>query len=178
MLSRGVVYPEYNISVPIDHFHNDSRYEPHTNDTFNLRYWFDASYYAPGGPVFVIQSGETSGLRRLGFLEKGIIHQLAKEFHGIGVVLEHRYYGSSMPTENLSTENLRFLSTDQALADEAYFAQSVVFEGLEDRDLTAPGTAYIGYGGSYAGGFNAFLRKLYPDVFFGMMIYPTWLVNR
>ncbi|KAH0148277.1 hypothetical protein KCU67_g11487, partial [Aureobasidium melanogenum] len=45
------LYPEYNISVPVDHFHNSSQYEPHSNATFDLRYWFDASHYQPGGPV-------------------------------------------------------------------------------------------------------------------------------
>jgi hypothetical protein len=176
------LYPAYNLSVPIDHFHNDTIYEPHSDEFFNLRYWFDASNYRPGGPVIVVQSGETSGVDRLPFLQKGILAQLAQATHGIGVVLEHRYYGTSFPTPDLSTENLRFLTTDQALADEAYFAQHVVFKGLEDRDLTAPNVAYIGYGGSYAGAFNAFLRKLYPDVFWGTIsssgvteaIYDYW----
>ncbi|KAL8865335.1 MAG: hypothetical protein Q9198_009371 [Flavoplaca austrocitrina] len=49
----------------------------------------------------------------------------------------------------------------------AYFAQHVVFEGLEEKNLTAPGTAYFGYGGSYAGAFVAFLRLVYPDVYYG-----------
>ena len=65
--------------------------------------------------------------------------------------MEHRYYGKSMPTKDLSTESLRFLTTEQALADSAYFAKNVQFEGL-DKDLTAPGTPWIAYGGSYAGG--------------------------
>lgn len=159
--------PAYNLSVPVDHFHNDSLYEPHTDEKFNLRYWFDATYYKPGGPVIVLQSGETDGTERLVYLQKGLLHELAVATHGIGVVLEHRYYGTSWPTANLSTESLRFLTTDQALADEAYFAKNVVFEGLEDYNLTAPNVAYLGYGGSYAGAFNAFLRKLYPDVFWG-----------
>ena len=137
---------------------------------FNLRYWFDATYYKSGGPVIVLQSGETDGTGRLPFLQKGVLHDLAVATNGIGVVLEHRYYGNSWPVPDLSTENLRFLTTDQALADEAYFARNVVFEGLEDMNLTAPNTAYIGYGGSYAGGFNAFLRKLYPDVFWGKVL--------
>ncbi|KAE8454192.1 hypothetical protein EG329_005117 [Mollisiaceae sp. DMI_Dod_QoI] len=163
----ALLYPEYNLSVPIDHFHNDSLYEPHSNGKFNLRYWFDATYYKPGGPVIVLQSGETSGTDRLVYLQKGLLHELAVATQGIGVVLEHRYYGTSFPTPDLSTENLRFLTTDQALADEAYFAKNVVFKGLEHKKLTAPHVAYIGYGGSYAGAFNAFLRKLYPDVFWG-----------
>jgi len=164
----SILYPAHYLSVPIDHFHNDSKYEPHTNGTFPLRYWFDASNYAPGGPVIVLQSGETSGTDRLPFLQKGLLAQLARATHGVAVVLEHRYYGTSFPVPDLSTESLRFLTTDQALADEAYFARNVVFPGLEDKNLTAPNVAYIGYGGSYAGAFNAFLRKLYPDVFWGV----------
>lgn len=78
---------------------------------------------------------------------------MAEATNGIGVVLEHRYYGKSFPTPDLSTENLRFLTTDQALADTAYFAEHVVFEGLEDYELTAPNVPYIAYGGSYAGAF-------------------------
>ena len=55
----------------MDYFHNESCYEPHSNDFFNLRYWFDASNYKPGGPVIVLQSGETSGVGRLPFPQKG-----------------------------------------------------------------------------------------------------------
>ncbi|CAL8577457.1 hypothetical protein XPA_003285 [Xanthoria parietina] len=161
------LYPEHNISVPIDYFHNDTSYEPHSNGTFDLRYWFDASYFKDGGPVIVLQSGETDGTGRLPFLQKGLLHQLAQATNGIGVVLEHRYYGTSFPTPDLSTANLRFLTTEQALADMAYFAQHVVFEGLEDKNLTAPETAYFGYGGSYAGAFVAFLRLVYPDIYYG-----------
>ncbi|KAF7889016.1 hypothetical protein EAF00_009316 [Botryotinia globosa] len=178
----SLLYPTYNLTVPIDYFHNESRYEPHSNGTFPLRYWFDATYYKPGGPVIVLQSGETDATDRLPFLRKGILHQLAVATHGIGVVLEHRYYGQSIPTPDFSTENLRFLTTEQALMDEVYFARNIVFPGLEDHDLTAPNVAYIGYGGSYAGAFNAFLRKLYPDTFWGTIsssgvveaIYDYW----
>ncbi|KAI4164235.1 MAG: hypothetical protein LQ342_002200 [Letrouitia transgressa] len=143
------------------------RYEPHSDEKFPLRYWFDATYYKDGGPVIVLQSGETDGTGRLPFLQKGIVYQLAKATNGIGVILEHRYYGTSFPTPDLSTENLRFLTTEQALADMAYFAQTVKFNGLEDKDLTAPKTPYIGYGGSYAGAFVAYLRVQYPDVYWG-----------
>ena len=66
------LYPAHNLSVPVDYFHNESCYEPHSNDFFNLRYWFDASNYKPGGPVIVLQSGETSGVGRLPFLQKGV----------------------------------------------------------------------------------------------------------
>ncbi|TQN69703.1 putative extracellular serine carboxypeptidase, partial [Colletotrichum shisoi] len=160
-------YPEYNISVPVDHFHNDSRYEPHSDEHFNLRYWFDAKHYRKGGPVIILAAGETDAKERLPFLDHGILSILAEATGGVGVVLEHRYYGKSFPVPDLSTENLRFLSTDQALADTAYFAKHISFPGHEDLNLTAPGTPYLAYGGSYAGAFAAFLRKLYPEVFWG-----------
>jgi hypothetical protein len=56
------LYPAHNLSVPVDY----------SDDSFNLRYWFDASNYKPGGPVIVLQSGETSGVGRLPFLQKGV----------------------------------------------------------------------------------------------------------
>ncbi|KAK7955184.1 hypothetical protein PG988_015878 [Apiospora saccharicola] len=160
-------YTAYNFSVPIDHFHNDTFYEPHSDGSYNMRYWFDAQYYKTGGPVIVLCAGETSGEDRLPFLEKGIVAQLAQATNGIGVILEHRYYGESWPVPDLRTPNMRFLTTDQAMADTAYFAQHVKFAGLENLDLTSATTAYIAYGGSYAGAFVAFLRKLYPEVFWG-----------
>lgn len=160
------LYPAYNMSVPIDHFHNDSSYEPHSDGLFNLRYWFDSSHYKPGGPVIVLQSGETSGEDRLPFLQKGILAQLSQATNGVGVVLEHRYYGTSFPVPDLSTENLRFLTTDQALGDMVFFARNAKFDGLE-RNMTSYENAYIAYGGSYAGALVAILRKQYPDTFWG-----------
>ncbi|KAB8346139.1 hypothetical protein FH972_023185 [Carpinus fangiana] len=178
----SLLYAEHNLPVPIDHFHNESIYEPHSNGKFNLRYWFDDTYYKPGGPVIVLSGGETDATERLTFLQKGIVYLLCKATGGLGVILEHRYYGTSMPTADLSTKNLRFLTTDQALADTAYFAQHVVFKGHEHQDLTSKGAPWIAYGGSYAGAFVAFLRKLYPQVFFGAIsssgvtkaIYDYW----
>ncbi|KAF2711862.1 peptidase S28 [Pleomassaria siparia CBS 279.74] len=177
----ALLYPAYNLSVPVDFFHNETRYEPHSNDTFNLRYWFDASNYKPGGPVFVLLGGETSGVDRLPFLQKGIVAQVAQATGGIGVILEHRYYGTSFPTIDISTENLRFLSTEQALAEIDFFARNVQFEGL-DQDLTAPNTPWIVYGGSYAGAQAAFTRVVYPETFWGAIsssgvtkaIYDYW----
>ena len=149
---------------------------------FQNRYWFDATHYTSGGPVIILAGGETDGEDRLPYLQKGILAQLAQATNGIGVVLEHRYYGNSFPTPDLSTKNLRFLTTEQALADTAYFAQNVVFPGLEDHDLTAGSTPYIVYGGSYAGAFVAFLRTLYPGLFWGAIsssgvteaVYDYW----
>ena len=33
----SLLYPERNFSTPIDHFHNQSQYEPHSNGSYNMR---------------------------------------------------------------------------------------------------------------------------------------------
>ncbi|KAL4903085.1 hypothetical protein BDW74DRAFT_157383 [Aspergillus multicolor] len=168
-LAAATTYEAHNFSAPVDHFHNETRYLPHSNSTFNLRYWFDSTFYEPGGPVFVIATGETNGEDRFEFLSQGIVTQLAETYNGLGVILEHRYYGESFPFpgDEISVDELRFLSTEQSLADYAYFAQHIIFPGLEEYDLTAPNTPWIAYGGSYAGAQVAFMRKLYPEIFHG-----------
>jgi hypothetical protein len=160
-------HPSYNLSIPVDHFHNESRYEPHSYQTFSNRYWINDEHYKPGGPVILYAAGEVSGDARIPTLEHGIVDILAKNLNGLGVVLEHRYYGFSYPVQNLTTENMRFLSTEQAMADMAYFAQNVVYPGYEDQNLTASDVPYILWGGSYAGAFVAIARKIYPDIFWG-----------
>jgi hypothetical protein len=75
---------------PLDHFGNS------TDATFPQRYWVNKRHYRPrpGAPVIVIDGGETSGEDRLPFLDTGIADILARATGGIGVVLEHRYYGA------------------------------------------------------------------------------------
>jgi hypothetical protein len=147
------LYVPFNISVPIDHFHNESKYAPHSLGTFPLRYWFDASHYKQGGPVLLLAAGETAGEDRLPILQKGIISILSRATNGLGVILEHRYYGKSFPVADLSVRNLRFLDTQQALADTAYFAQNVKFPGWQNSPLKPDQTPWFVYGGSYAGSF-------------------------
>lgn len=153
-----------------------SHFGPHTHDqrvshldagteTFKQRYWFDATFYKQGGPVYLLDGGETDGEDRIPFLETGILRILAEATGGLGLILEHRYYGESFPVANLSTDSLRFLTTEQSLYDSAHFAQTVVVPGLEKHNLSdAP---WIYYGGSYAGAKSAFARKLFPSVFWG-----------
>lgn len=51
--------------------------------------------------------------------------QYAKAVGGAGIVLEHRYWGNSTPVSNLTVDNLRFLTIDQAIQDMVYFANNV-----------------------------------------------------
>jgi hypothetical protein len=74
---------------PLDHFGNS------TDATFEQRFWVNKRHYLPrlGAPVIMIDAGETSGEGRLPFLDTGIADILARATGGVGVVLEHRYYG-------------------------------------------------------------------------------------
>lgn len=154
-------FPDQWFTQPIDHFSNSS-------DTFKQRYWINTRHYTPGsgGPVIVLDGGETSGEDRIPFLDTGIVEILAKATGGVGVVLEHRYYGKSIPVPDFSTDNLRWLNNDQAAADSARFMSNVTFPGIHE-DLTAPNTPWIYYGGSYAGARAAHMKILYPDLVYG-----------
>lgn len=55
-------FPQRNFTMPIDHFRNESKYAPHSNGTFTQFYWFDDTYYRPGGPVIVNTMGEDGSL--------------------------------------------------------------------------------------------------------------------
>ena len=77
--------------MPIDHFHNISRYEPHTNATFQQLYWVDTSNYVPGGPVIIHAMGEDSPDYDLQLLQKGILHDIANATGGAAILWGQRY---------------------------------------------------------------------------------------
>ena len=82
---------------------------------------------------------------RLPFLDTGIADILARATGGLGIVLEHRYYGRSLPVTNFSTDALRFLNNAQSAADSANFMANLKIDGI-DEDITAPGRPWIYYG--------------------------------
>lgn len=160
---------------PLDHFDGS------TNLTFQQRYWYSTKNYkgpheranGTSVPVIVLEGGETSGLDRLSYLDHGILDILTKKTGGIGVVLEHRYYGTSYPPRSAfgpgtswTVDELRWLDNRQSEADSAEFVKHMSFEDV-DEDLTAADTPVVTYGGSYAGARAAHLRVHYPDLFFG-----------
>ncbi|KAF2725215.1 extracelular serine carboxypeptidase [Polychaeton citri CBS 116435] len=179
-------YTPHFIDMPIDHFQDKVRYEPHSNATFRQRYFYDHRYYKPGGPVFLYIGGETSGESRFSNLETGIIQVLMAATNGLGIIIENRYYGDSYPFEESTTDNLRFLSTEQTIADNAYLAQHATFPGVNSsgHSLNAPDTPWIMYGGSLAGGQVAFTMHEYSNVLWGgiassgvtkaQLAYPEW----
>lgn len=106
-LASAPTFPQYNFTQPLDHFES-------TGFTFNQRYWVSDRYYKPGGPVIVLDSGESSGTGRLVYMQQGIVDILTNATNGLGIVLEHRYYGASVPVMNFTTDSLRYVNLDDA----------------------------------------------------------------
>jgi serine protease 16 len=81
------------------------------------------------------------------------------------VSLEHRYYGLSVPTDDIlpdySTPNMRFLSSHQALADISFFLSSHFFPMF---NLTVGLTPVVTFGGSYPGVLSALARLRLPHL--------------
>eukprot|EP01122_Echinamoeba_exundans_P006203 TRINITY_DN1702_c0_g1_i5.p1 TRINITY_DN1702_c0_g1~~TRINITY_DN1702_c0_g1_i5.p1 ORF type:complete len:397 (+),score=42.76 TRINITY_DN1702_c0_g1_i5:382-1572(+) len=82
----------------------------------------------------------------------------AQQYGALQVALEHRFYGKSRPFNDLATDNLAYLSSQQALADAAYFIQS--FKSMMNADESP----VITFGCSYPGSLAAWFRLKYPHV--------------
>ena len=100
--TQAASFPQFNFTQPLDHFAD-------TGFSFPQRYWVSTRHYKTGGPVIVLDGGETSGAGRLSFLDTGIVDILANATNGLGIVLEHRYYGRSVPVQNFTTDSLRYV---------------------------------------------------------------------
>merc|ERR1712136_321575 len=89
--------------------------------------------------------------------------EMAKKFNALCFLLEHRFYGKSHPTEDTSTKNLAYLSSEQALADAGYFIKNMT----EKHQLK--GRKWIVFGGSYSGSLAIWMKLKYPDIVFGVV---------
>lgn len=159
-----------------------SRFGPHcftqkrshfdgSTETFCQQYLVNSDNYKPGGPVIILDNGESPSLNAKTMDKQSLASLLAKETNGIYVKLEHRYYGGSNVTEDLSTDNLRWLNVRESLEDSAEFIRNFpVPDGLElpEPDLLTPSkTPFLYIGGSYPGGKANWMRKHYPDLVWG-----------
>ncbi|KAI1346399.1 peptidase S28 [Xylaria sp. FL0043] len=173
--------PAYYFDQTIDHFPHSARYPSHIKGTYKQRYFVETSYYKPGGPVFLYLAGE-GPIDGDTHLDSSLITQFMKAFNGIGVVLENRFYGTSVPFNSSTTDELLYLATEQVIADFDVFARKVKLPGVEN--INAPSTPWILYGGSYPGALSAFTKKTYPETFYGAISssgvihgqvdYPQW----
>ncbi|XP_059051096.1 putative serine protease K12H4.7 [Achroia grisella] len=138
------------IDLPLDHFDiNEKR-------MWKMRYFERHDMWKPGNPIYLFMNGE--GPAGSYFLKTGIMYDLAKETKGAMFLSEHRYYGKSMPLNISNTENLKYLSSRQALADNAKLLTSIKSIPKFNE------SKIVVIGGSYAGNLAAWMRLLYPEL--------------
>ncbi|KAM7399742.1 hypothetical protein PAMP_018990 [Pampus punctatissimus] len=147
---KGDAFEEQWFIQKLDHFNGaDSR-------VWKQRYFVNEAFYKPGGPVFLMIGGE--GPANPAWMQSGTWLTYAEKLGALCLMLEHRFYGESHPTVDLSTDSLRFLSSRQALADLAHFRTMMgESKGLSNRK-------WVAFGGSYPGSLAAWFRLKYPHL--------------
>ncbi|XP_027078402.1 probable serine protease EDA2 isoform X2 [Coffea arabica] len=144
----------------LDHF------SPYDHRQFRQRYYeFLDHFRAPDGPIFLKICGESE----CGGISNDYLAVLAKKFEAAVVSPEHRYYGKSSPFKSLTTENLRFLSSKQALFDLAVF-RDYYQKSLNARfNRTAADNPWFVFGASYSGALSAWFRLKFPHLTCGSL---------
>lgn len=155
--STGLQLPpdQYFANQSVDHF------DFNNHNVWPQRYWTNATWWDGGAksPVFLYINGEAQGSAK--YIVTGEVADLAQRFHGLMFAIEHRFYGPTLPTADLSTESLGLLSSHQATADIATFI------GFAQKQYNIPATApWVVVGGSYAGALASWTRAKLNNLVF------------
>lgn len=136
------------VKAPINHFDFlDRRF-------YNQRYFENDKYFdKENGPMFLYICGEyTCSVRQ----DRLYPFMIGAQHKGLLVAVEHRFYGKSQPFGSLETENYKYLSAEQGLADLANFIQF--------RNHDKPNRPVVVIGCSYPGALASFFRQRYPHL--------------
>jgi pimeloyl-ACP methyl ester carboxylesterase len=159
-LSTGVADPSW-FQQKLDHFN------PQEQRSWPQKYFVNSTFYKSGGPVFFLLGGEGPLSPSSVAGNHFILTLYAQHYNALIVALEHRFYGDSVPFNDSSTPNLRYLTTLQALADFANFRVSLPSQpGMQ---MLPSNATWILFGGSYSGSLSAWARLKYPHLFHGSL---------
>ncbi|KAK1272901.1 putative serine protease EDA2 [Acorus gramineus] len=151
---------EHWFDQTIDHF------SPTDRRQFRQRYYEFLDYHQDSnGPVFLKICGESS----CNGISNDYITVLAKKFGAAVVSLEHRYYGKSSPFKSLATENLKYLSSKQALFDLAIFRQYYQDTMNAKLNVSKVDNPWFVFGVSYSGAMSAWFRLKFPHLTCGSL---------
>ncbi|XP_030530962.1 probable serine protease EDA2 isoform X1 [Rhodamnia argentea] len=144
----------------LDHF------SPYDHRQFAQRYYEFLDYFqVPDGPIFLKICGESA----CNGIVNDYISVLAKKFGAAVVSLEHRYYGKSSPFKSLTTTDLKYLSSKQALFDLASFRQFYQDSVNLKLNRTDAGNPWFVFGVSYSGALSAWFRLKFPHLTCGSL---------
>ena len=130
------------LNVPLDHFASGAE-----TSTFPLQYFVDdACLNHTSGPIFVRMGGE-------GAASPSDCDDKDNKFGALHVSVEHRFYGKSVPNNDMTTANLKYLTVEQNLADTAAVVSHLQekYPRLDGLSRRAVGS----FGGSYSGATSA-----------------------
>ncbi|MBC7692178.1 MAG: septum formation initiator [Methylotenera sp.] len=128
--------------------------------TFKQRYWISTTYsHGENSPVLYFICGEAEcSAGDLG----GATSQHAQKLGATVVALEHRYFGKSQPFPEMTTANMKYLTTSNALKDLA------TFQTFTMQKLNLKGK-WVSIGGSYPGALSAYYRLKFPNLIAGSL---------
>ncbi|KAF7490169.1 Putative serine protease K12H4.7 [Sarcoptes scabiei] len=158
--SDDELIPEQWFHQRLDHFDLTNR------NLWKQRFFVNDKFYTKSkndAPVFLQLGGE--GEANPVWLKEGqVATNYGPHFKALLLLLEHRYYGKSFPTSDMTTENLRYLTSEQALQDTANFIEFI----KKEYNLTES-NKWIVFGGSYSGSLAAWFRMKYPHLVAGAL---------
>uniref|UniRef100_W8BKV3 Thymus-specific serine protease n=5 Tax=Ceratitis capitata TaxID=7213 RepID=W8BKV3_CERCA len=157
-LANKTLEPEENwFEQKLDHFNTINEYI-----IWKQRYFMNDKFYRHNSdaPIFLTIGGELAISSR--WVTMGAWIEFAEHFGALCFHLEHRFYGKSQPRSDLSYENLKYLSSKQALADVANFIES-----MNQKYSLSCKQKWIVFGGSYPGALAAWAREKYSHLIHG-----------
>ncbi|CAD6185246.1 unnamed protein product [Caenorhabditis auriculariae] len=144
-----------NFTQKLDHF------DPYNTATWNQKYYYNPLYSRNNSIIFLMIGGEGPESSHWAAYPEVQYLQWAKEYGAAVFDLEHRFFGDSWPIPNMDVSSLRYLTTEQALADLAYFIQSM------NQKYGFDNPRWVTFGGSYPGSLSAWFRSKYPELTVG-----------
>ncbi|KAI8562970.1 hypothetical protein RHMOL_Rhmol03G0077100 [Rhododendron molle] len=172
--TENELYRAKYFTQTLDHFN----YHPESYETFQQRYLINDTSWGgaeKNAPIFVYTGNE--GNIEWFAQNTGFVYENAPRFEALIVFIEHRFYGESIPFggdkkvayKNSST--LGYLSSTQALADYATLIIDL------KKNLSAPDSPVVVFGGSYGGMLAAWFRLKYPHVTIGALASSSPILN-
>ncbi|KAI0002342.1 peptidase S28 [Xylariaceae sp. FL0662B] len=136
--------------------------------TFAQRYWYGTQYWkGPGSPIILVNPGEQAadGFNVTWTTKQRLSGLMAEKIGAAVVIIEHRYWGESSPFESLTVENLQYLTLENSIKDNTYFANN--FDAPFDTagKSSAKDAPWVFTGGSYPGALAGWIAAKDPGTF-------------
>ncbi|GLV45697.1 uncharacterized protein CBL_02717 [Carabus blaptoides fortunei] len=130
---------------------------PENTTTWRMRYVKNEEFFTGDGPIFILLGGEYA--IHESSVQSDTVYDLAREHNATMYYIEHRYYGQSYPTSDLTTDNLKYLKVEFALEDFANFIRNI-----KQENVNLTNNKVVVFGASYSGNLAIWMRQKYPEL--------------